>query len=289
MSERPFMQLYVSDFIGDTLHLSTEQVGAYLLLLMAMWNAGGELPDDEVKLARIVRMSVKKWRAVAIDLLAFFERGDGAVRHNRLSKELLKSEGKSQSRASAGAKGGRAKALKDNAATVANATPLPQHLPDTRDQKEIEPIAQQHEPAAAPRNRYDVILDALLEANGISGFRDERNPGLANLAPIMGLIEAGYDLERDICAAIRAKPNAGARNWRYFEGQIRDYRAQRVGAASKAAPPDQATTTAAWPVEKWRPLVQHWQATGNWNREALGPAPREAGCRAPAELWRAAA
>jgi hypothetical protein len=27
MSERPFMQLHVSDFVGDTLQLSTEQIG----------------------------------------------------------------------------------------------------------------------------------------------------------------------------------------------------------------------------------------------------------------------
>jgi hypothetical protein len=52
---------------------------------------------------------------------------------------------------------------------------------------------------------------------------------------------------------------------------------------------DQGAATTSWPVEKWRPLVEHWRATGNWNREALGPAPREAGCRAPAELWKAAA
>jgi uncharacterized protein YdaU (DUF1376 family) len=131
MSERPFMQLYVSDFLGDTLHLSTEHIGAYMLMLMAMWNAGGSLPDDDVKLARVCRMSLKKWRAVADDMMPFFNRQDGAITHNRLTKELQKSESKSQSRASAGAKGGASKSLKDKETAVAIATVLPQHLPDT--------------------------------------------------------------------------------------------------------------------------------------------------------------
>lgn len=134
MSERPFMQLYVSDFIGDTLHLSAEQIGAYMLLLMAMWNAGGELPDDDAKLARIARMSIKKWRSDAVDLRGFFEARDGVIFHNRLTKELQKSERKSQSRSAAGAEGGRAKALKDKEARLANATSKPQHSPDTRSQ-----------------------------------------------------------------------------------------------------------------------------------------------------------
>lgn len=131
MSERPFMQLYVSDFIGDTLSLSTEQIGAYMLLLMAMWNAGGKLPSDESKLARVARMSVKKWKAIADDLMPFFEVDGDVIRHNRLTKELQKSESKSQSRASAGAVGGAAKALKDKEARQANAMRSSQHLPDT--------------------------------------------------------------------------------------------------------------------------------------------------------------
>ncbi|AUX76387.1 YdaU family protein [Sinorhizobium fredii] len=131
MSERPFMQLYVSDFIGDTLHLSTEQIGAYMLLLMAMWNAGGRLPNDDAKLARVVRMSVKKWKSIEADLLGFFDVEGGEITHNRLTKEIQKSERKSQSRADAGAKGGSAKALKDKEARLANASVLPQHSPDT--------------------------------------------------------------------------------------------------------------------------------------------------------------
>ncbi len=136
MSERPFMQLYVSDYLGDTRHLSCEQHGAYLLLLMTMWNASGSLPDNDAKLARIVCLSIKKWRAIRDDILQFFSVNDGAITHSRLTKELQKSESKSQSRASAGAEGGRAKALKDKETRLANAIAEPQHSPDTINKEE---------------------------------------------------------------------------------------------------------------------------------------------------------
>lgn len=130
MSERPFMQLYVSDFIGDTLHLSPEQVGAYLLLLMAMWNADGKLPNNEAKLARIARMSLKKWRAAAPDLMPFFEQEKDHISHGRLTKELQKSERQSQSRSAAGAKGYAAKALKSFNRPQANAQAGLKHSPE---------------------------------------------------------------------------------------------------------------------------------------------------------------
>jgi uncharacterized protein YdaU (DUF1376 family) len=137
MSERPFMQLYVSDFVGDTLQLSTEQIGAYMLLLMAMWNAGGRLPDDDAKLARVARLSLKRWRAIGADLLTFFERDKGEISHRRLARELDKAQGKSEARAAAGARGGAATSLKTKAGAAANAGALPRHLPDSRHQNEM--------------------------------------------------------------------------------------------------------------------------------------------------------
>lgn len=152
MSERPFMQLYVSDYLGDTQHLSCEQHGAYMLLLMSMWNAGGSLPNDDQKLARIVRLSVKKWRALAPDVLCFFDVDGETLTHNRMTKELQKVQSRSEKRAAAGAEGGRAKARKDKEARLASATSLPgdllQHLPETRDQGKKDPPSEGPKKAA---------------------------------------------------------------------------------------------------------------------------------------------
>ena len=119
MSERPFMQLYTSDFLGDTQDLSAEYIGSYLLLLMTLWNKDGALPFDEVKLARIARLTVEEWRLAWKDLGGFFVVEDGQLTHNRLTLELRKFARKSAARKEAGRKGGAAKALKDKNPTLA--------------------------------------------------------------------------------------------------------------------------------------------------------------------------
>jgi uncharacterized protein YdaU (DUF1376 family) len=130
MAKAPFMPLYTSDYLGDTGHLSTEEHGAYLLILMQMWNAGGSLPADPSKLARVARCSTKKWLAMQDTVLAFFNIDGDQISSNRLTKERQKVEAKTEVRRSAGAKGGAAKALKTKERPIANAIAKPCHSPD---------------------------------------------------------------------------------------------------------------------------------------------------------------
>lgn len=120
----PYMNLFVADYLGDTQHLTTEQHGAYLLLLMTMWRNGGRLPNDPVKLARIARVSPRRWHLFS-DVMAFFTPlDDGTVTQKRLEREHQKALSISEKRSASADAGNRAKALKNNEPSLANASVL---------------------------------------------------------------------------------------------------------------------------------------------------------------------
>lgn len=121
------MQLYVGDYLADTLDLTCEEHGAYLLLLMTMWRHDAKLPSDPKKLARIARLSGKKWIAVWAEIGKFFDDDGTHITNKRLTKEHQKATDKSKVRATAGSAGGKAKSLKKNKPDLANATDLPKH------------------------------------------------------------------------------------------------------------------------------------------------------------------
>jgi uncharacterized protein YdaU (DUF1376 family) len=125
MSNIPFMQLWVSDFLGDTQHLSQKEVGSYLLLLMAMFNNKGTLPKDEKRLKRIAR------GAVSDAVMAFFEDDEqGGITQARLQKECKKAQEKHAARVACGRAGGLANALKNKKPDLAKATVSLKHLPE---------------------------------------------------------------------------------------------------------------------------------------------------------------
>src|ERR1700761_5093907 len=105
--KRPWMPLYVGDYLGDTGHLTTAQHGAYLLLMMHYWRKG-ELPDDDRQLAKITKLPLRSWRDYRATLQDFFYDG---WRHKRIDAELQRMTEVSAKRAIAGQQGGLGSAL----------------------------------------------------------------------------------------------------------------------------------------------------------------------------------
>jgi uncharacterized protein YdaU (DUF1376 family) len=129
MARAHFMQFYWGDYFADTGHLTTEQHGAYMLLLGRMWMAGGTLPTAPDKLARLTGCTPSRWARIAPDVLAFFVISGDQMTHERLMLELEKAVKKSNQLALSGALGGKAKSLKNNNAPLANAkAPLKHYI-----------------------------------------------------------------------------------------------------------------------------------------------------------------
>lgn len=124
----PYMPFYIGDYIRDTLHLTTEQHGAYLLLIFAMFTGGGFLPNDERKLARIARLSNSKWATNRDDLMSFFTVECDVITHKKITEVSKKYNEKLSNLAKNGAKGGRSKSLKTNKQALANAKDLPEQM-----------------------------------------------------------------------------------------------------------------------------------------------------------------
>lgn len=74
------MPVFGDAYLADTTHLTTEEHGAYFLLLLAAWRQDDcSLPMDDRKLARITGLSAKKWKSVRDTVLEFWTIEDGRI------------------------------------------------------------------------------------------------------------------------------------------------------------------------------------------------------------------
>jgi uncharacterized protein YdaU (DUF1376 family) len=124
---RAWIAFYIGDYLKDTQALTTEQHGAYLLLLMECWQKG-RLPPDAASRAAIARLPLSRWNKIGAPVDAFFA-SDGT--NKRATAEIAKAEAISLKRAIAGAAGGhrsgvaKAVARGERAKREASALPRP--------------------------------------------------------------------------------------------------------------------------------------------------------------------
>ena len=100
-----WMPIFIGDYHCETQHLTTRQHGAYVLLLMAAWMAGGSLADDDARLATLAHLSHDAWAEDRAALAELFTVADGAWKHERLIEELAFAANNKQKKSSAGSKG----------------------------------------------------------------------------------------------------------------------------------------------------------------------------------------
>lgn len=71
-----WMPWHLAEYLADTMHLSTLEHGAYLLLLAHGWRNDGLIVANEQSLAGITRLTVEQWRAIQPTLERFFTKSD---------------------------------------------------------------------------------------------------------------------------------------------------------------------------------------------------------------------
>jgi uncharacterized protein YdaU (DUF1376 family) len=163
------MPFYVGDYLSATTRLTTEQHGAYVLLLLDYWKSGPP-PNDDTVLAQITRMSPQAWRKAKAGILGFFEVRDGQLIQKRVERERVKAAEITEERSKAG-KEGAAKRWQGHKQThgkrIANAIDLPKQTQRQNDAPSpshgsSEPIVSTNvdmsaEPTDRPLTKQEII------------------------------------------------------------------------------------------------------------------------------------
>ena len=100
-----WMPVWIGDMRRETIGQPPEFTGMYLNLMMAAWENGGQLPDDEKQLRRISGASAEQWIEHRQAIANLFVRRNGTWSHNLIREELVKASNISARRKAASQKG----------------------------------------------------------------------------------------------------------------------------------------------------------------------------------------
>lgn len=96
MAEFPAMPLLTDAYLGDTHHLTLEENGAYLKLLMIAWRTPDcSLPDDDKRLATMLGVTTKRWREKLRPIISPFWQINGGKWTQKKQQEVRKKVEKS--------------------------------------------------------------------------------------------------------------------------------------------------------------------------------------------------
>ena len=174
---RIWMPIYWADYLADTTHLSTFQHGCYLLLIAAYWRNGGPLPNDLTRLAHICRTTKDKLARYGNPVLGMFTCKDNLLWHQRIEKEIKRSNDRINAARTAGQRSAQRRANQSQSQSQSQSPVLPTPL---RSVGNTAPAAR-HSHANGEENS-DIENEAerverLRMANKMAGLKDSLRKG----------------------------------------------------------------------------------------------------------------
>ena len=100
-----WMPVWIGDMRREVNGYPLEFQAMYMNLMMAAWERGGQLPDDEKQLCRISGASASQWVEHRQELANLFVPRNGTWSHNLIRTELVKAANISARRKVAAQKG----------------------------------------------------------------------------------------------------------------------------------------------------------------------------------------
>lgn len=126
MAQAPAMPLFTDALLGDTQHLSLEEFGAYVKLLIIDWRQKpANLSNDDSRLARMLGISVRRWKSMKSTIVdgKLYRISGQSLRQKRLDKEFAYVQKKSIQNRTNAMRAVKAKVLKSGNTGPANGSP----------------------------------------------------------------------------------------------------------------------------------------------------------------------
>lgn len=91
-SVKVWFPTFIGEFFTTTASMTGHEVGAYQLIIAHLWNAGGSIPADDKKLAKLVKASPRQWAEIKDTLWPLFEIKGGMLSHAPTTAEIEKAQ-----------------------------------------------------------------------------------------------------------------------------------------------------------------------------------------------------
>lgn len=281
----PWFPFKIGDYVRDTMRLSTEGHGAYLLLILDYYATEQAPPDDDEVLAAITKLPVDVWKAKHRRTIeVFFEVRDGRWHHDRIETEIAE---RTEKHTKAVEKATKASAARHSKATSETPPRKPRAAP---------------KPAAAPAQAS--LQDDTSTSTSTSPLRGEEAPparfasqGLGTPIPkdwmptmearttalAAAITDEEFGAEVRKFVATKTADGAFSNDWDasfavWIEREIQ-FREKRAQATKAKAPPRIEVNVS----ENWDAACDQWVKLGRWPRNH-GPDPSSPACRAPPDV-----